>query len=176
MLLTLKLVKKESYVPLGPFLSLVAPERLSLIAILEVMRLQGSGGVAEGMKTTRALVSIGKAVENEYKARMCKKNNIQVPSSLLPRGAGSQTSTGRSASTSGSSLFSQDGYSDLHKRRVTARKYMEDAEQWTTSWTQGTRAKVGSILVECLMDMAEVTRVGKDKVTGEPVYVFYQIP
>jgi DNA-directed RNA polymerase len=164
-------IKKESYVPLGPFLSLVAPERLSLIAILEVMRLQGSGGVAEGMKTTRALISIGKAVENEYKARMCKKNNIQVPSSLLPRGAGAQTSTGRSAQTSGSSLFSQDGYSDLHKRRVTARKYMEDAEQWTTSWTQGTRAKVGSILVECLMDMAEVTRVGKDKVTGEPVCV-----
>jgi len=44
------------------------------------MRLQGSGGVADGMKIARGLVSVGKAIELEYKARMCKKNNISISS------------------------------------------------------------------------------------------------
>ena len=60
-------------------MSLVKPEKLSLITILELMHLQGSGGVAEGMKTARALLAVGKAVEIEYKAEMCKKNIISVP-------------------------------------------------------------------------------------------------
>ncbi|KAI0255102.1 hypothetical protein BJV78DRAFT_1084646, partial [Lactifluus subvellereus] len=55
---------------LGPFLSPIKPEKLSLITILEVMRLQSSGGVADGMKTARGLVSVGKAGELEYKAQM----------------------------------------------------------------------------------------------------------
>jgi DNA-directed RNA polymerase len=40
---------------LSPYLHLVNAERLSLITILEVMRLQGSGGMYDRMKTARAL-------------------------------------------------------------------------------------------------------------------------
>jgi len=139
---------------LSPFLALVNAERLSLMTILEIMRLQGSGGLSHGMKTTRAVVGVGKAVEIEYKAQMCKKNNIQIPT------------TSRVGDTG---FFSKFGYRDLHARRVAARKFMEDGEQWTSLWTQVTRAKVGSILVECLMDVAEVTRTALDKVTKEMV-------
>ena len=39
----------------------------------------GSGGVLDGMRTARALLAIGRAVEMEYKAEMCKKNIISVP-------------------------------------------------------------------------------------------------
>jgi DNA-directed RNA polymerase len=125
---------------------------LSLITILEIMRMQGSGGVSDGMKTARALINVGKAVENEYKAQMCKKNNIAIPAHRRP---------------GETSVFSTFGYQDLHARRVAARKYMEDSEEWTSTWTQALRVKVGSILVECLMDMAEVTRTATDKVTGK---------
>jgi DNA-directed RNA polymerase len=139
---------------LGPFLSLIKPEKLSLITILEIMRLQGSGGIADGMKLARGLVSLGKAVELEYKAQMCKNNNISVPS---------VTRAGESG------FFSRYSYRDLHARRVTARKYMEDAEEWTSDWTQVLRVHVGSFLVDRLMDVAKVIRTGTHKRTGEPV-------
>ncbi|KAF8269611.1 DNA/RNA polymerase [Lactarius quietus] len=139
---------------LGPFLSLVKPEKLSLIAILEIMRLQGSGGVADGMKTARGLVGVGKAIELEYKAHMCKKNNISLPST---------------ARVGESGFFSRYSYHDLHARRVTARKYMEDAEEWTSEWTQSLRVRVGSFLVDRLMDVAKVIRTGVNKQTGEAV-------
>ncbi|KAG8746033.1 DNA-directed RNA polymerase [Ceratobasidium sp. 414] len=54
--------------PIVPFLRLLPPSKLAVITILELMRLHGTGGVAEGMKTGRALVSVGRAVELECRA------------------------------------------------------------------------------------------------------------
>lgn len=135
-------------VSLSPYLSLVKPERLSLITILEIMRLQGSGGVVDGMKTARALIGVGRAVEIEYKAQVCRANKIHVP--LSPR-------------LGEAGYFSNMGYKNLQERRVAAAKHMSDGESWTSSWTQIVRSKVGGILVECLMDVAQVTRRATDK-------------
>ena len=146
--------RKRQAQPLGPFLSLVKPEKLSLITILEVMHLQGSGGVTDGMKAARGLVGVGKAIELEYKAHMCKKNNISLPST---------------ARVGESGFFSRYSYRDLHARRVTARKYMEDAEEWTSDWTQSLRVRVGGFLVDRLMDVAKVIRTGLNKRTGESI-------
>lgn len=147
-------IRKNAQQPLGPFLSLIKPEKLSLITILEVMHLQGTGGVADGMKIARGLVGVGRAIELEYKAQMCKKNNISMPST---------------ARVGESGFFSRYSYHDLHARRVTARKYMEDAEEWTSDWTQSLRVRVGSFLVDRLMDVAKVIRTGVNKRTGEAV-------
>lgn len=133
---------------LSPYLMLVKANRLSMITILEIMRLQGSGGVYDGMKTTRALISVGKAVEVEYKAQMCKKNNICIPTSPRIGDAG---------------FFSTMGYRNLQQRRLAAVKHLDDGETWTADWTQATRLKVGSILVECLVDTAQVLRTAIDK-------------
>lgn len=137
----------DAFSRLGPFLSLLKPEKLSLIVILEVMRLQSSGGISGGMKTTRALLSVGMAVEHEYKAEMCKKNKIQMPT------VGTRETSG---------FFSKFSYNDLHARRVTARRYMEDGEEWTSQWTQPVRIKVGSFLVDRLMECAMVERTAPD--------------
>jgi DNA-directed RNA polymerase len=144
----------DKCVVLAPFLSLVKPEKISLITIHEIMRLQGTGSVTNGMKTARALLQVGKAVENEYKAQMCKKNNIQIPTQ--PR-AGEHD------------YFSRFGYKDLYARRVAARKYMQDAEEWTADWSQLLRVRVGSILVDALMSVATVTRTATNKRTGQLV-------
>lgn len=136
---------------LSPYLALVKADRLSYITILELMRLQGSGGVNHGMKTTRALVAIGKAVEMEYKAQMCRTNDIAIP-----------TMTGHSTN-----FFSVLGYSNLQKRRMAAARHMQDGESWTTPWSQAVRSKIGGILVECLMDVAYVRRQRDDQVTGK---------
>ncbi|KAL0061581.1 DNA-directed RNA polymerase [Marasmius tenuissimus] len=145
---------------LSPYLSLVNPERLSLITILEIMRLQGSGGVAEGMKTTRALISVGKAVESEYKAQMCRRNNISLPAVAKPGESG---------------YFSNMGYKNLRERRLVAARHMQEGEAWSTAWTQATRAKVGGILVECLMDVATVERsmVFKGETVSETQQAFH---
>ncbi|KAG5643187.1 hypothetical protein DXG03_001391 [Asterophora parasitica] len=132
----------------SPYLSLVKADRLSLITILELMRLQGSGGIHDGMKTTRALVALGKAVEIEYKSQICKQHKIYVPTAPRLGDAG---------------YFSNLGYRSLMQRRVAAAKVMTDGEGWTAEWTQHVRSKIGGILVECLMDVAEVTRHGADK-------------
>ena len=116
------------------------------------MRLNSTGGIADGMKLARALLTVGRAVENEYKAQMCKRNNIAIPS--LHR-------------VGDHSFFTGLGYRDLHARRVTAAKYIQDNEEWTTEWTQLLRVRVGSILVDCLMDVATVERTAIHKRTGE---------
>ncbi|RXW11654.1 hypothetical protein EST38_g14201 [Candolleomyces aberdarensis] len=145
---------RNSATELTPYLSLVAPDRLSMITILEAMRLTGTGGISNGMKTTRAMVTIGKAVENEYKARMCKTNGISLPSVTRPD----------------ETVFTEFGYSNLHQRRLAAARQMTVGESWTAPWSQLTRAQVGGVLLECLMDIAEITRSAKDRKTGEVVY------
>lgn len=145
-------VEGKNRIRLGPFLSLVSPEKLSLITILELMRLQGSGGVSEGMKTARALLTIGKAVEMEHKAEISRRNNTVIPTS------DPQT---------GSNYFTKSGYEDLYTKRVAARKYVEDSEEWAATWTQTLRAKVGSFLVDALMDVGTVVRSTSIKGTGE---------
>jgi DNA-directed RNA polymerase, mitochondrial len=141
---------------LAPYLVLVKPERLSLITILEIMRLQGSGGVYDGMKTTRALITVGKAVEMEYKVQMCRLNKIYIPAAAVMKQGDANVS-----------FFSNMGYWNLQQRRVAAAKHTMDGEGWTAAWTQAVRSKVGGILVDCLMDVARVTRTAEDKKTGE---------
>lgn len=140
---------------LGPFLSLLKPEKLSLIVILELMRLQGTGGVSEGMKTARALLTVGKAVEMEYKAQILKKNNIHVPNVV-----------GRSGE---SGFFTQNAFEKLQEWRKNANDFLEDSIEWTSEWTHTVRVRVGSFLVDCLMDVATVKRTAIDKRTGEEV-------
>ena len=137
---------------LSPFLSFIKPEKLSLITILEIMQLQGSGGVNDGMKTARALIHVGRAVEIEHKAQVCKKNSIAIPSSAHPRD---------------SSVFTNLGYRALQERRIVASKLMEDSEDWSADWSQTVRVRVGSFLVDALMDVATITRTGVNKKTGE---------
>ncbi|KAK2465507.1 hypothetical protein APHAL10511_002399 [Amanita phalloides] len=138
---------------LSPYLHLVNAERLSLITILEIMRLQGSGGVYDGMKTTRALVAVGRAVEIEYKAQMCRKHKIQIPTTIQRNDP---------------KLFTKMGYQCLQERRLAAAKHVMDGEAWTAQWTQSVRSKIGGILVDCLMNVAQVTRTAVDK-TGERI-------
>ncbi|VDC07236.1 unnamed protein product [Peniophora sp. CBMAI 1063] len=139
----------------APFLELLKPEKLALITILEIMRLHGTGGIADGMKTARALLVVGKAVESEYKAEVSRKYGLSVPS-LGPSADGTRFS-----------------YADLHKRRVAARLQMTDAEQWTDDWSQIVRVRVGAFCVYRLMEEAKVERVGRNKATGEEVVEYH---
>jgi len=135
--------------PIAPYLKLVNADRLSLLTILEIMRLQGSGGIVGGMKTTRALIVVGKAVENEHKAQICKNNQIPVPE-FGPK----------------NDLFTVRGYQNLHQRRAIAAKTMSDAEEWTSAWSQALRVRIGSVLVSLLIEVAEIVQEKVDPRTN----------
>ena len=115
------------------------------------MHLHGTGGVTEGMKTARALLTVGKAIEVEHKAQMLKKNNINIPQ----------------APDKPPSYFTKRAINDLKSWRMSANSYVEDSTSWTADWTHAVRARVGSFLVDCLMDVATVTRYAVDKRTGQ---------
>ena len=143
-----------SYIRLGSFVSLLKPEKLSLIVILELMNLQGTGGIDDGMKIARALLTVGRAVEDEHKAEVSRRYGIPIPSyspGSVPR----------------SPYFTSMGYEMLHERRIAARQELENAEQFRAPWTHQIRLKVGSFLVDCLMDVATVERHTINRRTGE---------
>ncbi|CAO1634603.1 unnamed protein product [Sympodiomycopsis kandeliae] len=134
-----------------PLLQLLPASKLSLLTILEIMRLQGSGGVFGGMKTARALIAIGAAVEQEYYVDILRKN----PDILAYR---------RKASDE----VKRHGILDLKARR--------DAKQWLSErshegalpgpsdgWSPTLRARVGGFLVSHLMQVATVQKRAVDR-------------
>nr|ASF90204.1 hypothetical protein SPAR04594 [Bartheletia paradoxa] len=130
-------------VQIAPFLKLLPTSKLALITILELMRLQGTGGIADGMKTARALLTLGRAVENEYHAQQLKKD---------PQSFNRARDTQR-AFQDPSSILDKD----LRKAEAAARGL--SAEIWRPEWTQNVRARVGSFLVSNVMDVATIKRV-----------------
>lgn len=138
----------------GPFLTLLKPSKLSLITILELMRLQGTGGVNEGMKTARALLTVGKAVELEYKAEVLKKHNVPIPLGHTPNDV---------------SYFTMKAFDELREKRRDMAIFVENTTPWTSDWTHAMRAKIGSFLVDCLVSVAEVERTAVNRKTGETV-------
>ena len=121
------------------------------------MQLQGTGGVSEGMKTARALLTVGRAVELEHKAEVLKKHNIQVPAVLTRAGD--------------SSYFTKKAYDMLQQRRLAAQSHIESSTEWSADWTANLRVRVGSFLVNCLMEVATVVRSGIHPRTRETVWV-----
>ncbi|KAF8520293.1 hypothetical protein JB92DRAFT_2828183 [Gautieria morchelliformis] len=98
----------------------VKPEKLSLIVILELMNLQGMGGVDDGM-IARDLLT----VEDKYKAEMSRRYGIPMPAYATP-GTGPVPRP---------SFFSAMGYEMLHERRIAARQELDRAEQFQAPWT-----------------------------------------
>ncbi|KDQ17027.1 hypothetical protein BOTBODRAFT_129343 [Botryobasidium botryosum FD-172 SS1] len=140
------LIKQEAKNPnlketglLSPFVTLLKPQKLAVITIIELMRLQGSGGIAEGMKTARALLSVGRAVETEFHAEMLKRRDTNLT-----------TEHGK-------------GLQGIVERRKLARSESQGSGSVTTEWTQTVRVRVGSFLVDSLMDVAVVTRSTTDQ-------------
>lgn len=133
-----------------PCLSTVSAEKLSLMTILELVRMQGNGGVQSGMKATAALVGIGKTVEAEFKSAICRQSRIPLVDYEIKRG----------------NYFSDMGYKYLHERRLAAARSQDLDERWTGDWSQAMRSKIGAFLVNALESVATVTRTMLDPETG----------
>jgi len=149
------------------YLTLLPPERVALIVVLEAMRTIGAGGVTDGFKASRGLMGIGKAVETEYRAETIRSvagvdsshwlriidPNTQKPSRLLI-----------------GSLWRSIG------RQIQTTDPSENLEQdwrsvWTPSWSSAVHTDVGGFLMAALIDVAKVDRTGEDPMTREKMWV-----
>lgn len=154
-------------IAIGPFLKLLKPHQLALITIMEVLRLHGSGGVSEGMKTARALIAVGMAVEQEYNAAMRKRemtrrhNLEKFYRTESPAESEGEVPTSTSLETDG-------GLDSIKARREAAKRDAEVEAATTPEWSRAIQARVGSVLVDALMDTATVVRTIPHPSTGEP--------
>lgn len=130
----------------GPYLLLVKPEKLGILTMLEILKLTSTGGVLEGMRTARAVLSVGNAVEMEYKTSRASTREKKALSGVQAKSVNAQSLSSVQGAVKDSQLNSTQ-----------------------TSWPPTIRAKVGSLLISLLLHVAKVPVNGKDPVTGETV-------
>ncbi|CEG79438.1 Putative DNA-directed RNA polymerase [Rhizopus microsporus] len=133
----------------GPFLKLLPKETLSMVTILELLRLHNSSGISDGMKTARAIIDVGKAVEMEYNAIQMKKST-------------------RSTQELKQVLTSTKKFQMALK---TKRENIidDEAKVWNPVWPSSIRAKVGSVLTSLLLEAAKIPVPSRDPETGKKI-------
>ncbi|KAG8949604.1 DNA-directed RNA polymerase [Tulasnella sp. 408] len=136
---------KPDVVPLAPFLSCLTPDVLASITVMEVMSLPSTGGVEGGMKTTRALLDVGKAVEAEYQARILRRNGLPEKTNNGPARTMSHQSL--------SSLLERRAQREAVRSEADKKKRRPDV---LLEWSAPIRLKVGAFLVDHLVKIAKV--------------------
>lgn len=137
---------KESFeMAIAPFLGLIPVAKLALVTIMEVMRLQATAGVVDGIKTASTLIGLGRAIEEEHYAEILRK---RPDISERVRRAHEAV---RNKSTT-----------DVMARR-RAKKWLESQDEGRIQWTQNVRARVGSYLLGHLLRVATIRREALDR-------------
>ncbi|KAG8974649.1 DNA-directed RNA polymerase, partial [Tulasnella sp. 427] len=133
-------------VPLGPFLSCLSPDVLATLTVMEVMSLPSTSGVDGGMKTARALLDVGKAVEAEYQARILRRNGLSEKVNNGPTRTMSHHSLASLLERRAQKAAASKSEVDKRRRRPEA----------LLEWSAPIRLKVGAFLVDHLVKIAKV--------------------
>ncbi|KAG8691426.1 DNA-directed RNA polymerase [Ceratobasidium sp. 423] len=170
--------------PITPFLYPLSTDKLAMITILELMRLHGTGGVSEGMRTSRALVTVGKAVEAECFAVWSKKRGVKlddVASSLRimktrkgkqpkVKPAEAKTTEAEAKTTEveePTTAEAKEPEQPTEAAVETVSPIVMNMESSMPEWTQVGRVRVGSFLVDALMASATILRGGENGTYSE---------
>ncbi|KAL7270076.1 DNA-directed RNA polymerase [Rhizina undulata] len=142
----------------GPFLRLLEPEKVAAITIIELLRLQNALGMSDGMKSSRAVMQVGKMLEQEYLAQEIQKKKNRNVLGLLQNEDMTEIFQNRT----------------LFARKVKLAREKLSEEPYPTvgllpEWPSRVKAKVGAVLISMLIHCAKtpVTRTRPD--TGEDV-------
>ncbi|KAG5361768.1 DNA-directed RNA polymerase [Yarrowia sp. C11] len=130
-----------------PYMNLLSAKTMSIVTIIEMMRLQTTVGrsVDNGVKTTNLVTSIGQALEVEYRCTRWSEHFGQKRTFL-------KKLTGV-------------------KRRLKVMEmiHSEALEDSVPHWAVDIRAKIGAMLVDILIKVARMPVTAKDPVTGAAV-------
>lgn len=112
----------------APFLLKLSPDKAIIVTILELFKLHATGGVISGFRAYKAIQSVGKAIEAEYRIGLqAKKEN---------------------------KLFSRKHLSPQLQKLM--RRTMQKGNESTPEWDDATRARIGGVLVSILMSVAKL--------------------
>lgn len=126
----------------APYFVLLSPKTLCLIVIFELLKLNNTGGIADGMRTARAILAVGRAVELEYKCQHLMKTDKK--------------------------FAQKKGLSSNQLKKLLKRRNI-DSSSFDAEWTTTLYAKLGSVLAMPLLQVAKVQVSGTDPATGKPV-------
>ncbi|KAK6456130.1 mitochondrial DNA-directed RNA polymerase [Scheffersomyces xylosifermentans] len=129
----------------APYFVLVPPEKMCVITILELLKLNSTGGIVDGMRAARALISVGKAVELEHKSQSLLKSEMKA--------------------------FSKKVKSTKQWKRILSNKksnYIENPDE-STDWSYTVYAKLGAVLTNLLLFVAKVPVKGQNPSTGKSI-------
>ncbi|KAI5953595.1 RPO41 [Candida jiufengensis] len=115
----------------APFLIKVDAEKAAVVAILELLKLNASGGVVGGMRAAKAISSVGRAIELEYRTTCMAQQENKV-SSINKKIPASQ------------------------QMRKIIRKTIDNLDENGPDWDNGTRSRIGGVLVSFIMAVAKV--------------------
>ncbi|KAJ1306117.1 hypothetical protein OPQ81_010828 [Rhizoctonia solani] len=158
--------------PITPFLRLLDTRKLAMITILELMRLHGTGGISEGMKTSRALVSVGKAIETECFAVWSKKRGVKLddvasaPRSMKTRKGPQPKPKPKTVAEmilEAHELKAAQVETPTEAAAETESPIVTNMEDGMPEWTQVGRVRVGSFLVDAVMTSAKIKRSRLDE-------------
>lgn len=132
----------------APYLALLDAKKVTSVTILEIIKNNSTGGIHEGMRTARAVISVAKALELEFRSdqilrsenTFLKNEKKAIPRRNLKKYAANMT------------IFKSEKLSDLK-----------------IVWPQEIKVKLGSALVSILMHVAKVQVTGVDPITKQPV-------
>lgn len=131
----------------APYLTLVPPEKMCVITILELLKLNSTGGVVDGMRTARAVVSVGRALELEYKSQRLLK------------------AEGKSLNKKINTKNANELKKYLQKRRDIRNPTISDDSEWTGP----VYAKTGELLTRLFMHVSTIAVTTRDPTSGETI-------
>ncbi|CAH6723613.1 DNA-directed RNA polymerase, mitochondrial [[Candida] jaroonii] len=131
----------------SPYFVLVTPEKMAVVTILELLKLNSSNGVMEGMKTAKALVTVGKGIEVEYKSQKL----LDSDNKFVSKKARSSREWDKIIRI----------IKNHHPNSTNTKEFDE--------WDGQTHLKIGAVLTKLLLQVAKVTVHGTDPTTGNKV-------
>jgi DNA-directed RNA polymerase len=141
----------------GPFLRLMSPDKIAAIVVLEIIRLRNVTVDGEGTKSSHAVMSIGKTLEQEYYAQeLSKRKNRDI--------------FGVMANEELEEIFSNRAMFRA-KVRSARNKSLEKPQETADlmfEWPGSVRAKLGAVLISMLLHCAKVP-ITKALPNGEKV-------
>ena len=124
----------------GPFMRLLSPEKLSVVTMLEIIKVCNDGSViADGVKSSRAVMSVGHMIENEVLAA----EMVRQTKKLALTEALSNTTKFR--------MFVS------RERRRIERDSQSSYYDLCPEWPTVVKAKLGAVLISMLMHCAKVS-------------------
>lgn len=186
---------------LKELLKLMDVKKLAFMTITDTLRSAGNqASMMEGVKATRAIITLGRTVEDEFGAEAWKvlypdlydaaMSSPQQQQQLQPGGGGGGSTRAirrfmmeQGIAVGAAKAASREGYGDEGDDIMQIEDRLEreaklQARNRAIPWTQKMRAKVGGFLIKALLDVAVVKRSERDPATGERVEevqpAFYQ--